>query len=110
MMKLIIVCFLKTCLWCPYNVVVIGKRYESQADVYTYPYQATVIQQYLVSSLSANHHFWNINDIECKLVRLPTSPSQVSYPTRHQDIFFCEKDVKSSKRYNIISLRCKPHG
>jgi hypothetical protein len=24
--------------------------------------------------------------------------------------FFCEKDVKSSKRYNIISLRCKPHG
>ncbi len=22
-------------------------------------------------------------------------------------LFFCEKDIKSSKRYNIISLRCR---
>ncbi|XP_032786347.2 uncharacterized protein LOC116923900 [Daphnia magna] len=63
----------------PNNVVVIGKRYENQQDAYSYPCRSYVIQEYLVSSLSTNFELWNVKDIWCKAVRLPTSASLDSF-------------------------------
>lgn len=63
---------------CTNFVVAVGKKYECQRDVYSYPCQSSVIGEFLVSSPSG-FLCWNINDILYKAVRLPTSPTLDSF-------------------------------
>ena len=61
--------------------VVVGRKFTIQQDFYTYPCLSSVIKEYFVSSLSGCFQVWDVNDIECKAVRLPNSDEVDSFVT-----------------------------
>lgn len=62
--------------------VLIGQRYTSLEDLYTYPCHSSLINIFLVSKLS-NLHFWPLSDVVAKCVRLPFGKKYAVFPMRH---------------------------
>lgn len=52
--------------------LIIGRKYLTQAPFYKLPCSSTIIYEFLVSDLSIQFQAWDMKDIKCKALRLPS--------------------------------------
>ncbi|KAM7286796.1 uncharacterized protein ISCGN_003897 [Ixodes scapularis] len=65
-----------------YQPVLVGRRYQSLEDLYSYPCSSSLLNIFLASELS-DIHFWPLSEIAVKCVRLPLANKFAVIPMVH---------------------------
>ena len=62
------------------QIYLVGRRFLTKEDMYTYPLPSSNINEYLVSNLSTNLEYFPLTSVKCKAFRIPiTIPNNGKY-------------------------------